>query len=297
MPGLADGSASRLLARGCRRRQRLDGWGCRDGAHRRFRRCGCCVRQATWASAQATTSRFETAPASWSCSSTPTPSFPRGRSTTRRGAAVGSGGRRAWSATGGRRRQGRAVVRAHAEPLGRSVAAMARPRAAARGLADARVGRVEHATGAHGRMGQWRVPARPPGRCGRGRAPGRAVLPLLGRRRLLRFVAGGRTAHPLHACCRGHPRAGTLLRRRGGGHRGRLPARTAGVLSQVAPGLGDPAGAGTCGCEGNIPICSGSRPGGRLELRVASGPHCPAAAHAVFAHGSPAEGPFACALR
>ena len=190
MPGLTHGSTSGLLARGRCRRQRIHRRGARDGAHEISATCGSCAHQATWASARPTTSPSARAAANWSCFSIPTPSFPPGPSTTlvavlRSDPAAAAVGPRLVDGAG------RAELSFGPMPspwgeawqrwLGRSHA----PRI----LARAPVGRVDDPPCAHGRMGQRRVPARPPGRCRSGRAPGRAILPVLGRRRLLRSLA------------------------------------------------------------------------------------------------------------
>ena len=158
-------------------------------------------------------------------------------------------GRRAAGAPGGGRDRAAAGRRRRSAPSCRSGRCRAPGARRGRGCLARRTRRrvwpmhawVESMTrrDAHGRVGQRRVPARPPGRCGRGRAAGRAVLPVLGGRGLLRRAAGGRTDGPLHAGCRGDTPARPIgRRRRAADGDGGLPARPAGVLSEVAAGMG-----------------------------------------------------------
>ena len=182
------------------------------------------------------------------------------------------------------------------------MAAVAGPLAAAWVLARAPVGRGEDSSSPYRGMGQRRVPARPSHRCRRGRTSRRAILPLLGRCRLLRRLACGGAARPVHACCRGDPPAGPIDSRRGDRNRARLSPRAVGVLSQVAATMGAISGvvsAGAWAASRSASRSAGGSARGRLEYRWPPGRYQAAQPlrTLVFAHGTPGRRTVACASR
>ena len=102
-----------------------------------------------------------------------------------------------------------------------------------------------------------------------------------------------RTAHPVHACCRGDPPAGPIDRR-AQGRQPRSPTAAASWRSIASGGrVGLRSGVVPAGARAASRSAGAGPAGGRLEYqwpRGATG--CPAAAHAVFARGTPAEGPL-----
>ena len=96
-------------------------------------------------------------------------------------------------------------------------------------------GRPRDAEGAIRRLGQRRLPSRPPRRRRGSRPPRRAVLPLHRGRGLLRVRASDGMADPVHPRGRDRPPARPVARYGSGCHERRLPPEPPCVLRQAPP--------------------------------------------------------------